>query len=125
MNFGHVLDEASTVENPDPILQQQLLMEAYDVAYGVIDHDSDPSPLSLVRMSTVEDVTTHSRLYNTIRRYRQYGIRRIYGLSLNEFLELPFDIRDFLLQEAKQTSVQEVTKAEELEEHLNNMRHKA
>jgi hypothetical protein len=77
-----------------------MLCDLYEHQYGIYPHLNNgmKSPLSSVIMTEGEDYTTGSLMEEAIRTYVSRGIKDIYGLSIVEFLELPIDVIDVLVQ---------------------------
>lgn len=68
-----------------------LLREAYETAYGITNHD-DPGqqrPLGLVAATEKETYSKNSGLYQRMERYRFHDIYSKFGLSIDQFLDLP------------------------------------
>ena len=112
-----------TVVSLDSIQAQIVLRDAYDTSYGIYDHSAqNPNrPMALVGMHPAENTTYHSRLYNTIRRYKTYDIKTAFGLSLVEFLELPREISSFLLNLQAESKQSENSKQQRALDELENI----
>lgn len=82
----------------DSITAQVMLREAYEATMGFRNYD-DPatSPLSLVVDVPAEDVTERTLFTSYAERYRLNNVSKHYGLSLSEFLDLPFEYAEELL----------------------------
>lgn len=80
-----------TFESPDRIGSQIALRESFEVSFGVCAHDEYAGPLSLVEAHPAEDYSTGSSYENHVLRYIDHGIKDKFGLSLNDFLDLPRD----------------------------------
>lgn len=84
----------------DSITTQLLLGESYETLYGIMDHN-DPNvykdrPLAAVAFHDKEDYTTHSRLYNTIRRFYRQKMGDFTRMNIVQFLNLPREMVEFL-----------------------------
>ena len=86
----------------DSISARLVMLDAYEVTYGIFNHAdaalSVSRPLALVAMHDKENVTVHSELYNTIRRFRRYKVSQHFGMSLTEFLSMPTEYCNMILQ---------------------------
>lgn len=111
-----------SVKALDPIQARIVLRDAYETSYGIYNHDTeDPSrPMALVALHPAENVTAHSRLYNTIRRYKMYDVKTHFGYNLSEFLELPREftkfIFDVLAEEMSKSTSKQRQALEELQQ---------
>lgn len=75
------------------------MQDLYETEYGIYNHlgSSGMRPLSSVAMFPSEDVNTNSRLEEMMRTYLKKGIYESYGLSFIEFMDLPIDIVEMLI----------------------------
>lgn len=66
----------------------------FDVAYQIHDHFDDDlyHPLATVMMHEKESYHKRGSLYRLIERYELYSIKERFGISFNEFIELPHDV---------------------------------
>lgn len=102
--------------------RQMLLRQEYEKTFGIYDHDnrtSDPPGYELILMNPSEDLDEHSKLYNTIRRYHINQIYKEFGLSLTDFLELPFDIVDFLYKVLSESRERAARAAEDIKDKVD------
>lgn len=86
-----------------------MLMQAYETTFDIFDHikheamdesvtDIDNRrPLASMAMHRAEDASSESRLYGTIELFSDRDVHKFFGLSLNEFLDLPHDICEHIL----------------------------
>lgn len=90
------------VKHLDSISARLVLLDAYEVTYGIYNHAvSEPGnerPLALVAMHDKENVTIHSELYNTIRRFRRYKVYQNFGIGFDTFMSLPTEYCTFILE---------------------------
>lgn len=92
----------------DSISANLLMREAYEISYGIYDHDRDDThPWSLVLHSIKEDYSTYSPLYNAFYRYRLRNIEKRWGLSVTEFLELPREFVELIFEISKEEDLEE------------------
>lgn len=107
----------------DSISAKLVLTEAYELAYSLYDHNQeDAHPWSLVLSNPKENYTDYSPLHRTIFSYRVRDVYKRYGLNLTEFLELPREFVDLLLEasanEAKEDNATAESIANELGESI-------
>lgn len=113
------------IEKVDSITARLILLDAYETTYGIYNHADEMAnrdrPLALIAMHPKEDFSTHSALYNTIRRFRKYKVGHPdnFNMSLTEFLELPKDISDFLMDIMASEAAEEAAR---LQEQIKNMK---
>lgn len=90
----------------DSDASQVLLGMAYDTTYDLHDHYSPSSvnPLDTVAMHPAEDYKHFSGLYRSLERYERYGIKDNFGLTLLDYLSLPRDVIDMLVDLTKEIS---------------------
>lgn len=84
----------------DPYTSQLLLTEAYDIDFGIADHNLPffQGPMNLIKMYPKEDPVSYSRRYELIRRYGIYRIKEHFGLSVQEFLQQSREYVEFYLR---------------------------
>lgn len=87
-----------TVDGVNAVDARIILLESYETAYGIYDHDNfDPKrPLALVAMHFAEDYTNVSRLKTTMERFFNNEVYKNFGLNLTEFLSLPREYTDLI-----------------------------
>lgn len=100
-----------------------LLYDMYEVNYKIFNHigASKKRPLSSVALHEAEDNTLTSNLYEAIDTYQKNGIKEIFGLSLNEYLDLPTEICIKLLETASQEYSKKSSVINGLENDLKKM----
>ena len=108
-NIGEEVNSVlKTVSNVTGYEAEIILREAYDIAYGICDHNrEDISPLSLVKLHPSEDYEAVSPLRQKIKRYYKYEVFNKFGLSLSEFFELPRDVTECIFQLLYETALEE------------------
>jgi hypothetical protein len=79
---------------------QVLNSMVYDVSYNIHDHYSPEStnPLSTVAMHPREEYNKSSGLFRAIERFDRHEIYDRFGLSLEDYLNLPRDVIDMLTE---------------------------
>lgn len=77
-----------------------LLKESYMEDYGIANlDDTSKGPMPLVAVNDKEGLTTLSPLHRRMQQYRVFKIYDNYHISLLEFLNLPKDIIEYMLEE--------------------------
>lgn len=84
-------DLLQSVEHLNSIEAQLVLREAYDLTYGIYDHDRDPDGmgLGLVTAHPKELYGEYSPLNHMIYRFEFNKVTEHFGYNLTEFLQLP------------------------------------
>lgn len=93
-----VIETGPMVKNSSDL--QLMLRDMYETTYGIYDHnkDRDEDLLSLVAIREGEDGSVGGHLYERIRQFDKREILKFFGLSVTEFLELPTDIANYLVE---------------------------
>lgn len=77
------------------------MYDLYETNYGIFNHLNSTlnknRPLASVAMFECEDINNNSLLEQVTRTYVKKGIKDVFGLNLNEFLNLPKDIIEILI----------------------------
>ena len=77
------------------------MYDLYETKYGIFNHLDENlnklRPLASVAMHDSEDINLDCLLEQTIKTYVKRGIKDIFGLNINEFLNLPMDIAEMLI----------------------------
>lgn len=77
------------------------LREMYETQFEIFNHDAPnvakQAPLALVAMHRKEDPYTYSMERHYFWRFRKYRLSEKWGVSLNDWLQLPFHIAEDLL----------------------------
>lgn len=116
---------------PNTIEAKTILNQAYEQTFGVFDHlgqnnletiDANPDskrPMIEVAFHPSEDICARSQLYKTIKEFKDRKVYQYFGLSLLEFLDLPVDICDYILDVSGKQTTAENTKQGHLLNELN------
>ena len=118
----------SRVDRIDSISGRLILLDAYETTYGIYNHEDDilnrDHPLALVAMHAKEDASTHSALYNTIRRFKRYrvGAPENFNISLTEFLQLPREICDLMFDIQATEASEEAARLQRKIDEMKNQR---
>ena len=78
------------------------MQEAYEISYGIYDHDNEDHPWALALKSDREDYTSYSPMYHLFHRYRLRDIHKRWGLSITDFLELPHEYVELIFEITEQ-----------------------
>lgn len=83
----------------------------YDMDYGIFDHEEkgQDNPLAAVLYHPQEDLIEGSMHYEIIRNYRMYDINNTFGMSLEEYRNLPIYEYEFI-NDISRREMQEKTK---------------
>lgn len=74
------------------------LREAYLDDYDIRPPSHMRHPLDVVRLFDKEDTVEGGAVRSLMRKYLRYNIKEQWGISYNEFLELPYDEAMFILE---------------------------
>lgn len=106
---------------------QLVKLHHYETQFGIFDHDQGvekDDPLALVRMHDAEQ--TNGRLFERIRQHHERKIYPQFGLSLTEFLALPREVVERLLELAldqqkrdNQTGEEQLTKLKKMTDSIS------
>lgn len=81
------------------------LAEIYETTSGLYNHGDvvgrEARPLALVELHPKEDTSTYSPLYRRMAEFHQLKIAEGWGLSLVEFLNLPYEYVEYILKLSK------------------------
>lgn len=114
--FSNILASTGPLDSDSA---QIILAMAFDMAFGLYNHrcsEEEYHPFAPVMMHEPERYDDRSGLRHVIERFEQHQITKHFGLSLNEFLELPHHVTEMIFQTAfdiEQRHQQERIKAEE------------
>lgn len=95
------------------VIAQMVTRKAYHRDRGICTHQTD-DPLDLVRLHPKEDIIEGGPRRTWIRKFINYRIHAVSGLSMIEFFELPFDDASFLTELCESKGVQESIQAGQL-----------
>ena len=76
------------------------MLDRYESKYKICDHAAvaDARPLSLIGMHPAEEVGLGSILYDSLERFGEENVTKYFGCSINEFLDMPHDICEKLIE---------------------------
>lgn len=102
---------------------QAVLLEEYDTAYGIYNHDhDDPTrPFASVAMHWQESPFVGGPLYERIIQFEQRKVAARFNISLPEFLSLPPHVVRFILRYSKEETEKELRDNGPLMEQLKRM----
>jgi hypothetical protein len=97
-----------------------VLSDLVDEEYGIFNHrlSGHQRPLSSVAMHEAEDFTTHSLTNQAIQSYIDLDIKEYYGLNLVEFLNLPHDIIEMMVEVAQKKIAKKSNDLEDLQKNI-------
>lgn len=70
----------------DPEVAQLRLLELYDDTYGIVNHDTDPSPFSLISQVEQEDSLLVSGFGGYVDEYLESRIHELTGITLDVWM---------------------------------------
>lgn len=109
-----------TMKKVDSISAQLVLAEAYDVAYGIYDHDiPDAHPWGVVLHSHKEDYSEYGPLYRTFYQYRLKDIGKLFNISISEFLDLPREYVNLMLRIATEETLVDNDNLDKIKDKLD------
>jgi hypothetical protein len=95
------------------VAAKQLLTEAYEQSAGIFDYFTQSEmdkvtldvntkrPLLSMSLSPSEDMYTYSKMFEVIKSFADNHVKDFYGINLQEFLQYPRVICDFLLKDSE------------------------
>lgn len=90
----------------------------------MFNHDGpDATPLSCVAYHPNEDTEEHSGLRKMLTKYRKHNVMEETGISFTEFLDLPRDLCQSILDECAEAAVEKskaMNEIEQLKQQMNN-----
>lgn len=104
----------------NPILAQIFLKEAYDIEYGLYDHDAPEMshPFQTSLYTEGKTVTKFTPLERWMDKYYHHQIHKYFGLTFMEFIDLPIDKADMFLDKAWAWMMEEKQAAENARKQL-------
>lgn len=108
------LEELYMTQGPmRPVVTQMVTRKAYQQDRGICTHQTN-DPLDLVRLHPKENIIEGGPRRTWQRKFVNFRLHMVNGLSINEFFELPFDDARFMVLLAESKSVQEGISANQL-----------
>lgn len=105
----------------DNIAGQLVLMEAYDLTYGLYSEEEARDPLQVVAMHKHEDYVTDGAVITLARRVMASKLPATTHTPLVDLMEYPKVILEQLLEQAERKVELENKEADKLKVHLDNM----
>lgn len=96
-----------------PVVTEMVTRKAYQQDRGICTHQTN-DPLDLVRMHPKENIVEGGPKRTWQRKYANFRIKDIWGVSVLDFFELAFDEARFYVEYAESASVQEGVSANQL-----------
>lgn len=85
----------------DGFSKEVLWAESYADIYGIVDLDNTNDPMALVSYTNADTLGDLGPIAEVIHEYRVNNIHGLYGLSLNEYFDTPYDVSRLLLSRAR------------------------
>lgn len=79
-----------------------VLKEHYETAYGFIDPNDPFRPLALVGESHRDGNYYLWNIFHKMRRFKMYEVSKYYGYNLTQFLELPREYNEWILEDLRE-----------------------
>lgn len=95
------------------VVTQMVTRKAYHRDRGICTHQTD-DPLDLVKLHPKEDIVEGGPRRTWIRKFVNFRIGVVSGVSMLEFFELPFDDARFLAELCESKGIQEGIQANQL-----------
>ena len=107
----------------DNITAQLILTEAYDIEYGLYDHDNPEleHPFQSQLMFEQEKILDHSPMMRLYETYSLYQIQKWFGISLLEFINMPAVRFDQLIKLSNKLAEEENERLTNAEKQMQNM----
>ena len=94
----------------------------YDLRYKISTYVPPAvNPLLGVSFSDAEDVNKYSILESVIKNYIVKDIHSLYGLNIIEFLQLPYDVAEMLMDIANEKLSEKIKNMKALEKEEKNL----
>lgn len=104
------------------------MFDVYETKYGLFNHisglDRKLRPLASVALHEMEDNAKTSSLYEAIELYLDKDIMKNFGLNLNEFLDLPREIINKLLELSIKKIQKDSVTLQNVQENLEQIKNK-
>jgi hypothetical protein len=99
-----------------------MLIEEYETNFGIYDHNLENAdhPLALLEMHPMEDTVTCSLMYERIEQFAQVDVSKRFGLNFIDFLSLPRDYCEKMLEVASKMKGKEDADAAAMLKNLQN-----
>lgn len=106
----------------NPILAQIFLKEAYDIEYNIYNHDAPElsHPFQTSLYTEAKTVTKFTPLETLMEKYYHHQISKYFGMTFLEFIDLPADKADMVLDKAWEWIMREKQAAEDAKKQLEN-----
>ncbi len=103
-----------------------MLREIYETKYGIFNHDdvSLNRPLALVAKHWSEDTSGSYRLHELLEKFSLNQVNKYFGLSFVEFLELPTEYCESILEVAADRLKMDANVADSIKNELQNLQGK-
>jgi hypothetical protein len=97
------------------------LTALYETKFGIYDHFSQykKRPLAIVALHPCENINQNGLLEQIIRAYSKRGIKDVFGLNIQEFLDLPMDIAEMLMKVADEHRAANQQTLSEIEKEMH------
>ena len=104
-DFGSHVDFASFLTESlehlpavSPTIGWLYLLERYETAFGIFNHDMDNNSLGIMLMHEAEDTLEGSLLRRRMRQYLEHDVLKFFGLDFTDFLAQPRYVLEEMLK---------------------------
>lgn len=106
---------------------KNILYRTYDAVYGFIEPGGteEKSPLASVLFHTDEHCHGRDKLLEFIDVYKDLGIYEGWGISLTDFLELPSDVTDYIIERTERDILEANKRREAQRKEAENLQNNA
>ena len=125
-----------TAKKDTYINSKQLLQQAYEQSSGLFDYlgqahkdlsATSPDakrPLASMAAHKGEDTFAYSRIFDTIKAYADSNVKEYYGMNLQEFLQYPHVVCDFILTDSQRRLKAKVSSDSKIMQDIQDMQNK-
>lgn len=87
-----------------PVMADMITQQAYQQEFGIFDHEQygEQRPLALIAQHPKEDTYQGGPMFRFIRRYVQFDMRNILGITFNEWSDMPCYLAEQMLKIAEE-----------------------
>lgn len=90
-----------TIKTLDGFSKEILYREVYETIFGITDLKDAKQPLGLIRYTNADTLGDLGSIAEVVQEYRNNELKDKFGLSINEYFELPITVAKILISQAK------------------------
>jgi hypothetical protein len=115
---------------------KQLLLQAYEQSSGLFDYlkqahmeasgvsATTKRPLSSVAAQQGENTFIYSKAFDTIKAFADSNVKEFYGINLQEFLQYPHVVCEYILKDSQRRLVAKVNTDSKVMQDIQDMQNK-